>query len=346
MIRYDRCSCMKNVFRGSGLLVFFWSIVLMTYAGGPVTSRDTVPFPDSLAGKFPGFEENEKCFKCHGSSRYEFENPNTGKTVRRMMPRNKVLSRWVFYRSVHHNFSCTDCHSYDFTKFPHPAGLIFEAYPTCTDCHGGDESFAHYHFEEIEKELRESVHYQQLGDGFTCWDCHNPHGYVPTVRRSDDINEIVRFANDMCLSCHTNFDRFQLLTDQQQFDIVRIHSWLPNQVLHFTKVRCIECHTRINDTILVSHLLLPKDQAVRRCTECHSQNSRLMATLYKFKAREQRKAGFINGVIINESYVIGANRNLYLNRLSIVIMGITLLFILFHVLLRLIISKKQKDDRA
>ncbi len=324
------------------LSALFFSVPYAGFGNVLVTAEaDTVAFPDSLAEKFPNFEDNEVSFHCHGGSRYEYLNPETGKRVRHLMPRERVLSRKVFYQSVHHNFSCTDCHSYDFNTFPHPANLIFEQIPGCIDCHGGDESFARYHFEEIEKEFKKSVHYEHFGDAFTCWKCHNPHGYVPTVRRSNDINEIVRFANDMCLSCHTNFDRYQLLTDQQQLDIVQIHSWLPNQALHFTKVRCIECHTRINDTILVAHQLLTKTQAVRRCVECHSQNSLLMATLYKFKSKQQRKTGFLNGIIINESYVIGANRNLYLNTLSIIILICTLAIIALHIIIRIVTKKSE-----
>ena len=45
----------------------------------------------------------------------------------------------------------------------------------------------------------------------------------------------------------------------------------------------------------------------------------LMASLYKFESKAQRRDGFFNGIILNESYVIGANRNEYLNLLSLVI---------------------------
>ena len=305
---------------------------------------NTVSSLDSLSDQFPSYADNEVCFTCHSGARYEYLNTETGKHYRRLMPIDKILSREIYYSSVHRNFSCTDCHSYDFNTFPHPAELIFEEHPACIDCHGGDESFAQYHFEEIEIEYQASVHYGHEGEGFSCWKCHDPHGYVPTVRTSDDIGEVVNFANDMCLSCHTNFDRYQLLTDHAELDIIQTHEWLPNQALHFAKVRCIECHTKINDTILVAHELLPKSEAVQRCTECHSQNSMLMATLYKFKSREQRESGFFNGIIINESYVIGANRNEYLNILSFIILAATLFGIAIHLFFRISSSKKLKHE--
>ena len=98
--------------------------------------------------------------------------------------------------------------------------------------------------------------------------------------------------------------------------MIKKHDWLPNQAAHFQNVRCIECHTKINNDIPVSHLIKPKEEAVKRCNECHSQNSILMASLYKFESKEQRRDGFFNGIILNESYVIGANRNEYLNLVS------------------------------
>jgi hypothetical protein len=87
-------------------------------------------------------------------------------------------------------------------------------------------------------------------------------------------------------------------------------------------------------------MILPKEEAVRRCNECHSKNSMLMASLYKFESKAQRRDGFFNGIILNSSYVIGANRNEYLNVLSLIIFALVLAVIVFHVVLR--IRNKQK----
>ncbi len=103
--------------------------------------------------------------------------------------------------------------------------------------------------------------------------------------------------------------------------------------------RCIECHSEINDTILVSHLIKPKAEAVKRCNECHSQNSLLLSTLYKFESKAQRKDGFFNGIILNQSYVIGANRNEYLNDLSLVLIAGVIIIIGVHTYFR--INRKQ-----
>jgi hypothetical protein len=60
-----------------------------------------------------------------------------------------------------------------------------------------------------------------------------------------------------------------------------------------------------------------------------------MASLYKFESKEQRRDGFFNGIILNASYVIGANRNEYLNLLSIVIFGGVMVIIIIHIIARI-----------
>jgi len=161
------------------------------------------------------------------------------------------------------------------------------------------------------------------------------------MRNTEDIEEAVLYDNNMCLSCHADFDRFMLLTDRDEINVVDSHGWLPNQVAHFRSVRCIECHTEINDSILIAHKIMPKSEAVENCVECHSRDSRLMHTLYKFQVKEERKVGFANGIIINNAYVIGANQNVWLNRLSVLIFALTFLVILFHSILRIIKLKNK-----
>jgi hypothetical protein len=282
----------------------------------------------------PYFEDNERCFKCHGQGKYEYTNETLGRQVRALMCSQRIVNRDLFYQSNHKSFSCTDCHSPEYAKFPHAGELRMEQKLNCIDCHGGDEKFAQYHFEAIDSEYIQSTHYKLQEDGFSCWSCHNPHTYKINIRNTDNIKETISYDNAICLSCHSDFNHFQLLTDRKEINILKTHEWLPNQAVHFQNVRCIECHTRINNNILVSHQIRPKKEAVRRCNECHSQNSILMATLYKFESKEQRRSGFFNGIILNESYVIGANRNKFLNMISFGILALVLFGIGIHVAFR------------
>jgi hypothetical protein len=283
----------------------------------------------------PFQEDNERCLKCHGQEKYEYTNESLGRQVKALMCNQRIAKRDLFYQSNHKSFSCTDCHSSQYETFPHPGELRMEQKYNCIDCHGGDEKFAQYHFEEIDSEYQQSTHYKLEQDGFTCWKCHNPHSYKINIRNTENLKETIRYDNAICLDCHSNFDHFQLLTDREEINVLSTHNWLPNQAVHFQNVRCIECHTKINDNILVSHLIKPKEEAVKLCNECHSQNSILMATLYKFQSKEQRRDGFFNGIILNQSYVIGANRNEFLNLASLGIILIVLAVIGVHIFFRI-----------
>lgn len=289
---------------------------------------------DTVSYISPFHEENEKCFMCHGQEKYEYANELLGTQVKALMCTDYIIRSADFYVSNHKSFSCTDCHSADYSTFPHPGELRMELKYNCLDCHGGDDMYSSFNFEEIDADYRESIHFKLEEDGFTCWKCHDPHSYKISIRDSKNLKETISYDNAICLNCHSDFSRFQLLTDREEVNLMETHQWLPDQTAHFRSVRCIECHTKINDSLLVSHMVLPKDRAVKLCNECHSKNSMLMASLYKFESREQRRDGFLNGIILNESYVIGANRNAYLGTASLVIFGIVIFMIMIHIVFR------------
>ncbi len=300
-----------------------------THAAGP---QDSLKLKPSYYEVNPYVDDNEACLKCHGESKFTLYDSISGKTMTEHMYSDRLIDRDLFYSAQHKSFSCTDCHSYEFNEFPHKVATRAEDQFQCMDCHGYDETFAHYHFEEIETEFLESKHNIE---GFSCWKCHNPHSYKAFMRNANDIEEAVLYDNNMCLRCHADFTRFMLLTDRDEINILDKHDWLPNQAAHFKNVRCIECHTQINDSILIAHKILPKENAVKNCTECHSQDSRLLHSLYKFQSEKERQVGLINGVILNNSFVIGANQNVFLNWLSFIILGFMIIGITIHIILRI-----------
>jgi predicted CXXCH cytochrome family protein len=303
------------------------------------TENENIQDTNSFVSRFEA--DNNRCFKCHGQDKYEYTNETLGRQVKDIMCSERIVRKKDFYSSNHRSFSCTDCHSEEYVKFPHSGELRMEQKYNCIDCHGGDAKFAKYHFEEIEAEYKKSTHFKMEDDGFTCWKCHNPHTYKITVRNSNNLKETIAYDNAICLNCHSDFSRFQLLSDRPEIDIIQKHDWLPNQASHFANVRCIECHTMINNNIPVSHLIKPKEEAVRLCNECHSKNSILMASLYKFESKKQRRDGFFNGIILNASYVIGANRNEYLNLLSLIIFIGVISVIIIHIIFRIRESKNK-----
>jgi len=325
------------------LLISFVIIFSFGYSHNSKSSGDTLIIKENVTSLDPRYSnhknamKNENCLKCHGQSKYSYQNSESKKKDTKKMYTELIIDRQIFYESNHREFKCTDCHSEDYNTFPHDGNLRMESKPHCLDCHGGDEKYAKFHFENIEKEFQKSVHSEKHNIDFTCWMCHNPHTYKITARTNENIKQTIAYDNAICLNCHGNLSNYQLLTDKSNPNLLKKHDWLPNQKLHFLSVRCIECHTKkTNDSTLVAHKILPKNEAVRNCDQCHSSNSELLAALYKYKIKEVRSAkGFFKGVISNDSYVIGANRNYYLNLISIVLFSFVILGIIIHAIKRI-----------
>lgn len=287
------------------------------------------------------YEKNLKCLNCHGHHYFDYYNKWFERDVRDRMNPYFVIDTIRFYESNHRTFECTDCHSEEYNTFPHSGELRMEEKLTCLDCHGGDEDYKHFQFEKLEEEFNSSVHATKHNLNFTCWMCHNPHSYKVSARMNYKIKEIITYDNEICLSCHSNINKYQLITDLINPNIIEKHDWLPNQNLHMQNVRCIECHAEINNEVLVAHNIQPKEKAVKNCVQCHSKNSILMASLYKYQFTGQRnKIGFYNSAMLDEQYVIGANRNYYLNIFSLFFFGFTLFGIVVHGFLRILLIKK------
>lgn len=312
-----------------GLMV----ITLTLFFNFPIHSQEVVIMDNEPAY----FEDNKHCFQCHGQRFYTYENEFTGRIERKAMNPNLIYDADEFYSGVHRHFSCTDCHSPDYEIYPHDTELRFEEMFSCLDCHGGDPTWKRYNFELIDDEFHKSIHSPDQIEAFNCWSCHDPHSYRLKTRSNFSTREIVTYHNNTCKTCHDNPDRFQLISEELKPSLEQIHDFLPNFNLHFNAVRCIECHTEPEETMWVAHNILPKEMAVRNCVECHSTNSRLMSSLYKYQSLENRRErGFFNAIILNDAYVIGANRNHFLNVASLVILGLVLLAMIGHIILRII----------
>ncbi|WP_372773813.1 cytochrome c3 family protein [Mangrovibacterium sp.] len=290
-----------------------------------------------LSAQYYDEPQEHQCLKCHSNHSFSFHNELMDREEKRLMNPYYVMDTLAMRTGVHNVFDCVDCHSFDYTAYPHQSNLKLEPMNTCLDCHGGDESFATYQFERIDEEFKKSVHARVYGDLFTCAKCHSQHTYTATARTSSSVKEIVAYSNQMCLSCHNSMERYEMISGRGNPELVKVHSWLPNQQLHFENVRCIECHTEVQDSLMVSHNILPKSQAVKKCVECHSANSKLKASLYKYENLQNRgEKGVFGNLISNESYVIGTHQVPFLRWLSIVILIGVLGGVLVHVIFRIL----------
>lgn len=282
-------------------------------------------------------EENKQCLSCHSQHSYTMYNDWTERNEKRLMNPFYIIDTTRMSVGVHGTFKCIDCHSYEYETYPHDGALKMEPLMTCIDCHGGDETYATYQFERVVEEFQKSVHFERHNESFTCSKCHSQHYYKATARNSASISEIVKFSNDMCMSCHNSVAHYQLIAEGENPELQQIHAWLPNQKLHFEKVRCIECHTVTADSLMVSHNILPKEQATRDCVQCHSKNSILQASLYKYQNISSRsEEGKIGNILSNQHYVIGAFSNDTLDLILLLILIATISGISMHIITRII----------
>jgi nitrate/TMAO reductase-like tetraheme cytochrome c subunit len=298
-------------------------------------------FCAQLAAQSPVMrEDSHTCLKCHSQQTYTLYNDWTMREERRLMNPYHVIDTMMYLTGVHKNFSCIDCHSMDYETYPHDRELKLEPMATCLDCHGGDPHYEQFQFERIDEEFQKSVHYSKSGDLFTCSKCHNQHYYRTTARTSSNVSDIVAADNQMCLSCHSNSARFSLAATEDFPIINDVHSWLPNHELHWRSVRCIDCHTAFDEGLMIAHNILPKEEAVKNCAECHSANSMLQATLYRYENIQSRQGkGIFSSFQTNQAYIIGANQIPLFKYLSVAILVIMLAGITVHIAFRIIHKK-------
>src|SRR5512139_2282206 len=96
-------------FRLPLLLLIILSLAVFNASGSVFKSKKSGT-QDTVTYVSPFFEDNERCFKCHGQGKYEYMNENLGRPVKALMFSERIVDRNEFYRSNHKSFSCTDCH--------------------------------------------------------------------------------------------------------------------------------------------------------------------------------------------------------------------------------------------
>ena len=102
----------------------------------PLSSQTPIEEPQR---EYEFLSENQECLKCHGQSYYYYYNDWVERDIKERMNPYYIVDSAQFYVSNHWNFRCVDCHSEDYTEFPHAGELRMEPSYECMDCHG-DES--------------------------------------------------------------------------------------------------------------------------------------------------------------------------------------------------------------
>lgn len=288
---------------------------------------------------------NDQCFSCH--SEQGFKNPPAAHAGKMDMDklRTQLQDPKAFNGSNHGLMECTKCHGEaGYRAFPHAPDAKDKLSP-CEECHAVKVL-------KVEMQFEASVHAVNIGEKFNCSTCHSPHIDLIASKLIDPA-KIVAQDNLHCINCHDSdieFAKFapddeKTLVKKVRPDIDSLHNWLPNARLHWKAVRCVDCHTPEAKTL--SHEIVDKEKAEKRCVACHSTASSLTTRLYRHLAKEeQQKLGFVNSVVLSNSYVPGATRHPVLDTLLMIAFGAMVAGLLAHGLGRVVARavKRSKNN--
>lgn len=208
---------------------------------------------------------------------------------------------------------------------------------TCVTCHQNPAK-------TIVPEFNASKHFREHSKQFTCLSCHDSH----TMRKASKIGSAQLAAlqdNAVCMTCHGDDARFaKFKPDGRRPDMVAAHDWLPELELHLGQVRCVDCHTPAADAGALSHDVQAKDKAVRACEACHAVQTELGRRLYKpvMLDRPGERGGFANGALLDEIYVVGANRNAWLDWGGLAAITLTIAAVAGRAIHRRVATRRQR----
>jgi hypothetical protein len=283
--------------------------------------------------------QEKLCLDCH------LKHPdNKSMFSKRLVDYEKSVHGQAILKGNSKAAVCVDCHgAHRLEKASVPTSVIHKnnVHEVCGKCHG-----------DITSEYMKSIHGQGVVKGFkdapTCTYCHGEHNIhaVPDVpeqafsKSGMKFNVVIDNKMVFCVACHSDAEmmkKYNLTTIEDS------HDFMPNKVKHWETVRCVDCHSS-NEHPNMNHNILPRAETIKQCEECHSQNSKLMSSLYVHEKKQSRlKYGFVNGTLLSDAYVIGTTRNIYLDTLSLIIFGMTFLGISVHGFLRWKSKKGRKS---
>ncbi len=293
-------------------------------------------------------QANEVCFACHSTAGIT-KPPKDGLDMSKL--KDSRLEPAVFNKADHGVMDCRQCHSSKHYSAEYPHGELGKTLTSpCNECHAAKQL-------RLDPQFNASVHAKIKGvkEKFTCNTCHDVHVNVLALRLKDPA-KIVEQDNHGCLACHNSDSTFALFAPdgdkspgkkKLRPDIDTIHEWLPNTRAHWKAVRCVECHTpEVAAGKMLSHEILNKEKAEKRCLSCHSADSSLKTRLYRHMVKdEQQRLGFTNSAILSNSYVIGATRHPLLDTLVLGFLSLTLVGVLGHGVIRFIAAKRRKGEK-
>jgi len=280
---------------------------------------------------------NADCLSCHSQQGVEHP-PRQGMDLKLLG--TLTIEQGRFEHSDHGKMACRDCHGEGYVPYPHAK----DAKPKIKDCVTCHQAPA----KTVMPEFKASTHFKGHTDRFTCRSCHDPH-FMRKGTAFPTAKLAAASDNGACLACHDDDKRYLELMKpgSKRPDIAAAHDWLPEQKLHLDQLRCVDCHSPVADMGSLSHEVQKKDKAVRACETCHADQTELTKRLYKARMRDgdPQWAGFANAPLLKEIYVVGGNRNGWLDWAAAGLLGLTAALLLGRWLWRRR-KEKQTGDRS
>jgi len=69
----------------------------------------------------------------------------------------------------------------------------------CLVCHEGDDVWEKYNFAGVIEEYEKSHQTKLTNTKYSCWSCHDQHGFLMQMREETKISKLVVHDNAMCL---------------------------------------------------------------------------------------------------------------------------------------------------
>jgi len=298
-----------------GLLLIFLIVSILSVSGQRGLNNPPIP-------------ENNNCLRCHGQAVYSAFSSDGKKHMKQPMSESCVIPRKMYQNAIHGSLKCVDCHAEGYSNTPHPVDLKFKPLYTCADCHDVQKKFKKYHLDSINSEDERSVHAKAMPNTFTCWKCHNPHTNVTAFSEQADLKSVITTSNSTCLNCHNDVNIYNRVSNKIPVNVLKSHEWLIHTELHLKNIRCVDCHAKLTSPTFTPHEILPARKAIRECTACHSQKSILSNSLLRTKKGNESFFNFSNNRALEYAFIMGANRSITLNIISIILF-ITLLLVIF-----------------
>lgn len=241
---------------------------------------------------------NEVCQDCHAVPDLRFTDRATGESTL------YTIEPATYRGSAHGHVACVACHDVGYGEdLPHE-GPAWRARFLCVDCHAALGDLDELDLPARKDELLAGAHGDEGRRRMDCHDCHDPHRFA-LVRRQEEALGRIAASNAICLACH-GAPGVRSFGYEALQDAAGTHDHFPHAARHFGRVKCVTCHAPLGAG--AGHDVRPVADSLGDCAACHVRSDPAYGSSYE--------GGAGRGDVIDQVYVIGSTRSVWLDRSS------------------------------